>query len=91
MEKIPPNSPARVLLEKEPRYDGLREPLSTQLMAYLLTQLCSFEADFTLHPMTVTQSSQVKLVRYQQNPTPNWGPATKAESGKKRKRPDKDE
>ena len=91
MEKIPPNSPARVLLEKEPRYDGLRELLSTKLMAYLLTQLYSFEADFTLHPMTVTQSSQVKLVRYQQNPTANWGPATKAESGKKRKRPDKDE
>jgi hypothetical protein len=26
MDKIPPNSPARVLLEKEPRYDEPREP-----------------------------------------------------------------
>ena len=60
-------------------------------MTNSLTQLYSFEANFTPHPMTVTQSSQVKLVRYQQNPTPNWGPATKAESGKKRKRPEEDE
>jgi tRNA (guanine26-N2/guanine27-N2)-dimethyltransferase len=51
----------------------------------------SFEANFTSHPLTVTQASKVKLVRYQQNPTPNWGPATKAESGTKRKRHDKDE
>ena len=62
-----------------------------ELIAYLLTQLYSFEANFTSHPMTVTQLSKVKLVRYQQNPTPNWGPATKAESGMKRKRADKDE
>ncbi|KAH9981173.1 tRNA methyltransferase [Lactifluus volemus] len=69
IEKVPPNSPVRVLLQKEP----------------------SFEANFTSHPLTVTQASKVKLVRYQQNPTPNWGPATKAESGTKRKRHDKDE
>jgi tRNA (guanine26-N2/guanine27-N2)-dimethyltransferase len=69
MEKILPNSPAQVLLQKEP----------------------SFEAKFTSHPLTVTQSSKVKLVRYQQNPTPNWGPAVRAESGIKRKRHDKDE
>ncbi|KAH9063312.1 N2 N2-dimethylguanosine tRNA methyltransferase [Lactarius vividus] len=69
MEKIPPNSPARALLQKEP----------------------SVEANFTSHPLTVTQSSKVKLVRYQPNPTPNWGPATRAESGTKRKRQEKDE
>ena len=56
-----------------------------------LTHCYSFEANFTSHPMTVTQSSKVKLVRYQQNPTPNWGPAARAESGIKRKRHDKDE
>ncbi|KAH9180678.1 N2 N2-dimethylguanosine tRNA methyltransferase [Lactarius sanguifluus] len=69
MEKIPPNSPARTLLQKEP----------------------SAEANFTSHPLTVTQSSKIKLVRYQPNPTPNWGPATRAESGTKRKRHEKDE
>ncbi|KAI0006165.1 tRNA methyltransferase [Russula compacta] len=68
MEKIPPNSPARVLLQQEP----------------------SFEADFTLHPLTVTHS-KVKLVRYQQNPTPNWGPAMRVGSGTKRKRQEKEE
>ncbi|KAI9509622.1 N2 N2-dimethylguanosine tRNA methyltransferase [Russula earlei] len=69
VEKIPPNSPARVLLQKEP----------------------SFEADFASHPLTVSQSSKVKLVRYQPNPAPNWGPATRADSGVKRKRRDRDE
>jgi tRNA (guanine26-N2/guanine27-N2)-dimethyltransferase len=62
-----------------------------RLRTHLLTRRTSFEANFTSHPLTVTQSSKVKLVRYQQNPTPNWGPATKAESGIKRKQQDRDE
>ncbi|KAI6036241.1 N2,N2-dimethylguanosine tRNA methyltransferase [Pisolithus microcarpus] len=40
-------------------------------------------------PKSVTQSSKVKLVRYQQNPLPNWGPGSKA-SGIKRKRTGED-
>jgi tRNA (guanine26-N2/guanine27-N2)-dimethyltransferase len=92
MEKIPSNSPARVLLEKEPRYAGPESHFFlSRVITYPLTHLSSFEANFTSHPLTITQSSKVKLVRYQQNPTPHWGPATKAESGIKRKRPDKDE
>ncbi|KAI0065367.1 N2 N2-dimethylguanosine tRNA methyltransferase [Artomyces pyxidatus] len=46
------------------------------------------EANFTRHPRTVTPSSKVKLVRYQPNPTPNWGPGTKAQGGTKRKHED---
>ncbi|KAI0273761.1 tRNA methyltransferase [Gloeopeniophorella convolvens] len=57
----------------------------------LLGKEPSAEANFTRHPMTVTQSSKVKLVRYQQNPAPNWGPAAKADSGIKRKRHNDDE
>ncbi|KAL5532740.1 TRM1 [Sanghuangporus sanghuang] len=45
-----------------------------------------FEANFSHHPQSNSlQSSKVKLVRYQQNPTPHWGPGTRA-TGKKRKR-----
>ncbi|KAL5489901.1 TRM1 [Sanghuangporus weigelae] len=45
-----------------------------------------FEANFSHHPQSNSlQSSRVKLVRYQQNPTPHWGPGTRA-TGKKRKR-----
>lgn len=62
-----------------------------ELVTRPLTHRCSFEVNFNSHPQTVTQSSKVKLVRYQQNPTPNWGPAVKAESGIKRKRHDRDE
>lgn len=44
------------------------------------------EANFEHHPQSVSRSSKVKIIRYQQNPTPNWGPGTKATSGQKRKR-----
>ncbi|KAJ7774567.1 N2 N2-dimethylguanosine tRNA methyltransferase [Mycena maculata] len=39
------------------------------------------EANFTKHPDSVAHTSKVKLVRYQENPTANWGPGTKAVSG----------
>ncbi|EKM55583.1 uncharacterized protein PHACADRAFT_256307 [Phanerochaete carnosa HHB-10118-sp] len=44
------------------------------------------EANFAPHPQSVSRSSGVKLVRYQQNPLPHWGPGSKAVSGTKRKR-----
>jgi tRNA (guanine26-N2/guanine27-N2)-dimethyltransferase len=55
--------------------------------------------DFTSHPDSVTAAGKVKVVRYQENPTPNWGPGKRA-TGKsnaaaaaalKRKRPADDE
>ncbi|KAI6028745.1 tRNA methyltransferase [Pisolithus orientalis] len=58
---------------------------NTSPAARLLAKEPRTEANFTKHPKSVTQSSKVKLVRYQQNPLPNWGPGSKA-SGIKRKR-----
>ncbi|KAL1747568.1 N2,N2-dimethylguanosine tRNA methyltransferase-domain-containing protein [Schizophyllum fasciatum] len=55
----------------------------------LLDKEGSFEANFKRHPDSVSASSKVKLVRYQVNPTANWGPGTKA--GGKRKRGNDDE
>ena len=51
----------------------------------LLSKEVSAETDFTRHQDSVTASSRVKLVRYQQNPTPFWGPGTKAVSGKRKR------
>lgn len=53
----------------------------------LLEKEPAFEANFGHHPGATTKSSAVKLVRYQQNPLPNWGPGSRAVSGTKRKRP----
>ncbi|KAJ6502519.1 N2,N2-dimethylguanosine tRNA methyltransferase [Mycena sanguinolenta] len=39
------------------------------------------DANFNIHPDAQQYTSRIKLVRYQENPTPNWGPATKAVSG----------
>ncbi|KAG6907348.1 hypothetical protein DXG01_009232 [Tephrocybe rancida] len=52
----------------------------------LLAKEPSFEANFKKHPDSVTPSGKMKLVRYQENPTPHWGPGTKAVGGSKRKR-----
>ncbi|KAI0709326.1 N2,N2-dimethylguanosine tRNA methyltransferase [Earliella scabrosa] len=54
----------------------------------LLSKEPTIEANFKRHPGSVTASSKVKLVRYQQNPTPNWGPGSKP--GGKRKRNEDD-
>lgn len=52
-----------------------------------LTFLHSEEADFSTHPKAISRASQVKLVRYQQNPTANWGPGSRpGAGGSKRKR-----
>ncbi|KAF8495631.1 N2,N2-dimethylguanosine tRNA methyltransferase [Gautieria morchelliformis] len=60
----------------------------------LLSKTASFEANFKRHP-DVSALSNVKLVRYQQNPTAHWGPGAKAQpgpgGGKKRKRDRGDE
>ena len=85
MDKISENSPARQLLSKEPKYASLA---LSSLPPRLLTIPCRIEANFKRHPDSVTPSSKVKLVRYQQNPTPNWGPGAKP--GGKRKRNEDD-
>ncbi|KAG1753451.1 tRNA methyltransferase [Suillus lakei] len=79
----------RSWVKKHPvRMDKVSE---TSLARQLLSKEARTEANFTRHPRSVTQASKVKLVRYQQNPAPNWGPGTKADSGTKRKREEGDE
>ncbi|KAI8997460.1 N2,N2-dimethylguanosine tRNA methyltransferase [Pilobolus umbonatus] len=49
----------------------------------ILSKEPTYEVDFTKHPGCSAESRSEHLVRYQVNPTANWGP--KARSGKKRK------
>ena len=67
------------------RMDKLSQGSPAQV---LLSKEASADTDFTKHPDSVTASSRVKLVRYQQNPTPFWGPGTKAVSGKRKRATD---
>jgi len=82
MHKISETSIAKQLLAKEARQVviGLRRD------SQLTYEGCRTEASFAKHPGSITKASKIKLVRYQQNPAPNWGPGTKADSGTKRKR-----
>lgn len=49
----------------------------------ILAKEPSIEVDFTRHPKAFSESKSEHLVRYQVNPTANWGP--KARAGQKRK------
>jgi tRNA (guanine26-N2/guanine27-N2)-dimethyltransferase len=49
----------------------------------ILAKEPTIQVDFTKHPKATSESKAEHLVRYQVNPTPNWGP--KARSGQKRK------
>ncbi|KAG0299225.1 tRNA methyltransferase 1 [Dissophora globulifera] len=42
-------------------------------------------ANFEMHPEAQSESRKTNLVRYQQNPTKNWGPQARAGGGNKRK------
>ncbi|CAE6534161.1 unnamed protein product [Rhizoctonia solani] len=53
----------------------------------LLSKEPTEEANFSRHPQAISRASQIKLVRYQQNPAPNWGPGSRP-SASKRKRDD---
>ncbi|OBZ75596.1 tRNA (guanine(26)-N(2))-dimethyltransferase [Grifola frondosa] len=64
------------------RMDKVAENSPTR---HLLSKEPKAEANFKHHPDSLTPSSKVKLVRYQQNPTPNWGPGTKAGPGKRKR------
>ncbi|KAI9249791.1 N2,N2-dimethylguanosine tRNA methyltransferase [Phascolomyces articulosus] len=50
----------------------------------ILAKEPSIEVNFKRHPDAVPKSQSIKLVRYQINPTANWGPKARA-GGKKRK------
>lgn len=48
-----------------------------------MSRIRSAEVDLTLHPnVDEMLMSRVKLVRYQANPEPNWGPGKAAVRGK---------
>ncbi|KAJ7582668.1 tRNA methyltransferase [Mycena floridula] len=74
----------RCYIKKHPvKMENMAERTTAQ---NLLAKEPSTQANFTRHPKSITPSSQVKLVRYQENPTSHWGPGTKADAGTKRKR-----
>ncbi|KAG9318896.1 N2,N2-dimethylguanosine tRNA methyltransferase-domain-containing protein [Chiua virens] len=57
--------------------------------AKLLNKDMTTQVDFQKHPESARLTGDVKIVRYQQNPAPNWGPGSRA--GGKRKREQSDE
>ena len=83
MSNIKNGTPAMSLLSKEPRFVAIASNYIThqETLAFPISSI----ADFATHPRAI-ESSSVKLVRYQQNPTPNWGPGSRAGGKTKRKR-----
>ncbi|KAH7103878.1 N2,N2-dimethylguanosine tRNA methyltransferase [Auriculariales sp. MPI-PUGE-AT-0066] len=71
----------RAWVEKNPvKYEKVKDGSHT---ARLLAVEPVFKADLTINPVVKTKASNVKIVRYQHNPTKNWGPGMRP--GKKRR------
>ncbi|CAE6539109.1 unnamed protein product [Rhizoctonia solani] len=51
----------------------------------LLSKEPAEEANFSKHPQAISRASQIKLVRYQQNPAPNWGPGSRPNASKRKR------
>jgi tRNA (guanine26-N2/guanine27-N2)-dimethyltransferase len=49
----------------------------------LLAKEGEFTANFAKHPRSVTAASNVKVLRYQPNPLPNWGPGARPQKRKR--------
>lgn len=84
MDKVSESSPTFRLLAKEAKFVNH----CSSFCSSILTNHHRKEANFKHHPQSVTASSKVHLVRYQMNPTPHWGPAAKANSGKRKREQD---
>ncbi|KAG9290032.1 hypothetical protein G9A89_010338 [Geosiphon pyriformis] len=57
----------------------------------ILTVEASFKADFSFHEDAEPPSKKIKLVRYQINPQPNWGPMARASKKLKSKEEEKND
>jgi len=61
---------------------------ATAPAARLLNKEIKTQIDFKKHPESVTRTTDVRIVRYQPNPAPNWGPGSRAGGKRKRARSD---
>ncbi|KIO23382.1 hypothetical protein M407DRAFT_27161 [Tulasnella calospora MUT 4182] len=69
------------ILDHPVRMDKIKDEASKTL----LNKPIGTTADFTRHPGLEAISNKIKLVRYQVNPQPNWGPGARPDSKKKNK------
>ncbi|KAJ3206244.1 tRNA methyltransferase 1 [Clydaea vesicula] len=85
------NAPSTVLwdvIRSHSKLTKSREAKEGEIvMKNILSKDVKVQADFSIHKDCESQSRKFKLVRYQENPTPNWGPGSRAK-GKKRKAED---
>ncbi|KAG8920568.1 RNA methyltransferase tRNA(m5U54)methyltransferase [Tulasnella sp. 408] len=69
------------ILDHPVRMDKIKDEASKTL----LNKPIGTKADFTRHAGLEAISNKIKLVRYQVNPQPNWGPGARPDSKKKSK------
>ncbi|KAG8940829.1 RNA methyltransferase tRNA(m5U54)methyltransferase [Tulasnella sp. 424] len=69
------------ILDHPVRMDKIKDEAAKTL----LSKPIGTKADFTRHDGLEAISNKIKLVRYQVNPQPNWGPGARPDSKKKNK------
>lgn len=62
----------------EAKHPVRRERLGANSARLLEPRLGAPEVDFTPHPLADAPSRRLGLLRFQQNPAPNWGPGARA-------------
>ncbi|KAG8877086.1 RNA methyltransferase tRNA(m5U54)methyltransferase [Tulasnella sp. 331] len=70
------------ILDHPVKMERIKEETAKTLLATPIAD----KADFSRHPSLDAISNKIKLVRYQMNPQPNWGPGARPDAGGKRKR-----
>jgi len=66
------------ILDHPVKLDRIKEETAKTLLSRPILH----KADFARHPSLQGISNKIKLVRYQMNPQPNWGPGTRPEASK---------
>ncbi|KAG9027167.1 RNA methyltransferase tRNA(m5U54)methyltransferase [Tulasnella sp. JGI-2019a] len=69
------------ILDHPVKMERIKEETAKTLLATPITN----KVDFSRHPSLDAISNKIKLVRYQMNPQPNWGPGSRPDAGGKRK------
>lgn len=52
----------------------------SSVTSFILEKVPQYEIDFSFCKNAVPNSAAIGLLRYQQNPMPNWGPGTRSKS-----------
>ena len=86
---IKTNAPNQVIWDvirnwaKKTEGDKTKKYSETTPSHIILSKEAAFDYDFTSNPEAIPLSAQIRLIRFQENPTADWGPQSKPKKAKR--------